>query len=97
MIGDSAIKTTKRGGPALDKALKGSMPKDAYAMWNKLQKSIIAPSNGTEYTNCSDVESVWLYVLWGFKVSRDFQLYDKCLGISHESPWPTHWWPTGVG
>ncbi len=42
------------GGPALDKALKGSMPKDAYAMWNKLQKSIIAPSNGTEYTNCSD-------------------------------------------
>ncbi len=28
MIGDSAIKTTKRGGPALDKALKGSMPKD---------------------------------------------------------------------
>jgi len=67
MIGDSAIKTTKRGGPALDKALKGSMPKDAYAMWNKLQKSIIAPSNGTEYTNCSDCgECVAVCPAWGF-------------------------------
>jgi NADH-quinone oxidoreductase subunit G len=73
MIGDSAIKTTKRGGPALDKALKGSMPKDAYAMWNKLQKSIIAPSNGTEYTNCSDCGECVAVCPVGALVSRDFQ------------------------
>jgi len=54
MIGDSAITTVKRGGAELDKGYKESMPKDAYSMWNKLQKSVIAPSNGTEHTNCSD-------------------------------------------
>jgi len=54
MIGDAAITTVKRGGAELDKAYKDSMPKDAYSMWNKLQKSVIAPSNGTEHTNCSD-------------------------------------------
>ena len=54
MIGDAAITTVKRGGAELDKGYKDSMPKDAYSMWNKLQKSVIAPSNGTEHTNCSD-------------------------------------------
>ena len=73
MIGDSAIKTTKRGGSPLDKSLKGSMPKDAYAMWNKLQKSIIAPSNGTEYTNCSDCGECVAVCPVGALVSRDFQ------------------------
>jgi NADH-quinone oxidoreductase subunit G len=73
MIGDSAIKTTKRGGATLDKSLKGSMPKDAYAMWNKLQKSIIAPSNGTDYTNCSDCGECIAVCPVGALVSRDFQ------------------------
>jgi NADH-quinone oxidoreductase subunit G len=73
MIGDAAIKTTKRGGPSLDKDLKGSMPKDAYAMWNKLQKSIIAPSNGTEHTNCSDCGECVAVCPVGALVSRDFQ------------------------
>ncbi len=73
MIGDSAIKTTKRGGSSLDKSLKGSMPKDAYAMWNKLQKSIIAPSNGTEHTNCSDCGECIAVCPVGALVSRDFQ------------------------
>jgi len=54
MIGDAAITTVKRGGAELDKGYKESMPKDAYSMWNKLQKSVIAPSNGTGETNCSD-------------------------------------------
>ena len=72
MIGDAAISTTKRGGSALDKELKTSMPKDAYAMWNKLQKSIIAPSNGTEYTNCSDCGECISVCPVGALVSRDF-------------------------
>ncbi len=49
------------------------MPKDAYAMWNKLQKSIIAPSNGTEYTNCSDCGECVAVCPVGALVSRDFQ------------------------
>jgi len=73
MIGDAAIKTTKRGGASLDKSLKGSMPKDAYAMWNKLQKSIIAPSNGTDETNCSDCGECIAVCPVGALVSRDFQ------------------------
>ncbi len=72
MIGDAAIKTTKRGGDALDKGLKGSMPKDAYAMWNKLQKSVIAPSNGTDFTDCSDCGECAAVCPVGALVSRDF-------------------------
>ena len=73
MIGDAALTTTKRGGEALDKGFKESMPKDAYAMWNKLQKSIITPSNGTEYTNCSDCGECAAVCPVGALVSRDFQ------------------------
>ena len=72
MIGDSAIKTTKRGGAKLDKSLKDEMPKDAYSMWNKLQKSIIAPSNGTGSTDCSDCGECIAVCPVGALVSRDF-------------------------
>jgi NADH-quinone oxidoreductase subunit G len=72
MIGDSAITTTKRGGDALNKEYKETMPKDAYAMWNKLQKSLIAPSNGTDQTNCSDCGECIAVCPVGALVSRDF-------------------------
>lgn len=72
MIGDAAITTVKRGGADLDKGYKESMPKDAYAMWNKLQKSVIAPSNGTEFTNCSDCGECIAVCPVGALVSRDF-------------------------
>jgi len=72
MVGDAAITTVKRGGADLDKAYKDTMPKDAYAMWNKLQKSVIAPSNGTEFTNCSDCGECIAVCPVGALVSRDF-------------------------
>ncbi len=52
MMGDAAITTIKRGGAELDKSFKDTMPKDAYAMWNKLQKSLIGPSDGTDSLDC---------------------------------------------
>ena len=72
MIGDSAIKTVARGGEPLDKSYKESMPQDAYSMWNKLQKSVIAPSNGTGETNCSDCGECVAVCPVGALVSRDF-------------------------
>ncbi|GIU01045.1 NADH-quinone oxidoreductase subunit G [Sulfurovum sp. TSL6] len=72
MVGDAAITTVKRGGPELDKSYKDTMPKDAYSMWNKLQKSIIAPSNGTESTNCSDCGECIAVCPVGALASRDF-------------------------
>jgi len=72
MIGDAAIKTGARGGAVLDKGLKTTMPKDAYAMWNKLQKAIIVPSNGTEFTNCSDCGECTAVCPVGALVSKEF-------------------------
>ncbi len=82
MIGDAALKTTKRGGEALDKEYKASMPKDAYAMWNKLQKSVIAPSNGTESTECSDCGECAAVCPVGALVSRDFQYTTNAWDLS---------------
>jgi len=72
MMGDSAIKTGPRGGDSLDKSMKDTMPKDAYAMWNKLQKSVIVPSNGTDETNCSDCGECIAVCPVGALASRDF-------------------------
>ena len=60
MIGDAALKTVPRGGDALDKSWKEQMPKDAYAMWNKLQKSIIGTVTGEQLdcTWCGECISV---------------------------------------
>jgi NADH-quinone oxidoreductase subunit G len=72
MMGDSAIKTGPRGGEKLSKEQKNEMPKDAYAMWNKLQKSVIIPSNGTDQTNCSDCGECIAVCPVGALVSKDF-------------------------
>jgi len=72
MIGDGALKTIPRGTEALSKELKDEMPKDAYAMWNKLNKSLIGPTSGDtlDCTNCGECVAVCPA---GALVSSDFQ------------------------
>ncbi len=53
MIGDNSLKTVPRGSDAIDPAFKESMPKDAYAMWNKLNKSVIGLTSGEEMLDCT--------------------------------------------
>ena len=49
MIGDNSLKTIPRGGEGISDDQKESMPKDAYAMWNKLNKSIIGLTSWWRY------------------------------------------------
>jgi len=53
MIGDNSLKTVPRGGDKVADEFKAEMPKDAYAMWNKLSKSIIGLTNGTDVLDCT--------------------------------------------
>jgi len=53
MIGDNSLKTIPRGADPLEASYKESMPKDAYAMWNKLNKSVIGLTNGTDDLDCT--------------------------------------------
>ncbi len=53
MIGDTSLKTVPRGADAIDSEFKESMPKDAYAMWNKLNKSLIGLTSGGEMLDCT--------------------------------------------
>ena len=53
MIGDNSLKTIPRGADALEAEYKETMPKDAYAMWNKLNKSVIGLTNGTDVLDCT--------------------------------------------
>ena len=69
MIGSNALATVKRGADALDKTYKESMPKDAYAMWNKLNKNLI----GFEEEKCIDCGECIAVCPVGALVSSDFQ------------------------
>ncbi len=73
MIGDAVLKTVPRGGEALPKELKASMPKDSYAMWNKLQKSIIGTVNEDDSLECQDCGECIAVCPVGALVSSDFQ------------------------
>ncbi len=53
MIGDNSLKTVPRGADAIDGEFKESMPKDAYSMWNKLNKSVIGLTSGEEMLDCT--------------------------------------------
>lgn len=69
MIGSNALSTVKRGAEALAKDYKTSMPKDAYSMWNKLNKSII----GFDESSCIDCGECISVCPVGALVSSDFQ------------------------
>ncbi|WP_419771158.1 MAG: NADH-quinone oxidoreductase subunit G [Candidatus Marinarcus sp.] len=69
MIGSSALSTVKRDSEGLNPAFKESMPKDAYAMWNKLNKSLI----GYEADKCIDCGECISVCPVGALVSEDFQ------------------------
>jgi len=69
MIGSNALSTVKRGAEALDKSYKENMPKDAYAMWNKLNKNLI----GFEEEKCIDCGECIAVCPVGALVSSDFQ------------------------
>jgi len=53
MIGDNSLKTVARGAEALEAEFKETMPKDAYAMWNKLNKSVIGLTSGEDMLDCT--------------------------------------------
>lgn len=72
MIGDGALSTKPRGSDAIDEAFKESMPKDAYAMWNKLNKSLIKPNAG-DTLDCTDCGECTAVCPVGALVSADFQ------------------------
>ena len=69
MIGSNALSTVKRGADALDANFKATMPKDAYSMWNKLNKSLI----GFEEDKCTDCGECISVCPVGALVSSDFQ------------------------
>ena len=73
MIGDSVLKTVPRGGEPLDKELKSTMPKDSYAMWNKLQKSIIGTVNEDNSLECQECGECISVCPVGALISSDFQ------------------------
>jgi len=69
MIGSNALSTVKRGADALSADFKKSMPKDAYAMWNKLNKNLI----GFDEKSCIDCGECIEVCPVGALVSSDFQ------------------------
>ncbi len=70
-IGESALKTVPRG-VEVPKELKDSMPKDAYAVFSKMQKSLIAP-NASENLECSFCGECISVCPVGALVSSNFQ------------------------
>ncbi len=69
MIGSAALSTVKRGADPLSADYKANMPKDAYAMWNKLNKNLI----GFDETSCIDCGECIEVCPVGALVSSDFQ------------------------
>jgi len=72
MIGDNSLKTVPRGADALDAEYKETMPKDAYSMWNKLNKSVIGLTSGEEMLDCTSCGECAAVCPVGALVDTDF-------------------------
>lgn len=72
MIGDNSLKTVPRGADAIDAEYKESMPKDAYSMWNKLNKSVIGLTSGEEMLDCTSCGECAAVCPVGALVDTDF-------------------------
>jgi NADH-quinone oxidoreductase subunit G len=72
MIGDNSLKTIPRGGEGISDDQKESMPKDAYAMWNKLNKSIIGLTAGGDMLDCTSCGECAAVCPVGALVGTDF-------------------------
>ena len=72
MIGDNSLKTVARGAEALNAEYKESMPKDAYAMWNKLNKSLIGLTSGEQMLDCTSCGECAAVCPVGALVDTDF-------------------------
>ncbi|MDR0746530.1 MAG: NADH-quinone oxidoreductase subunit G [Helicobacteraceae bacterium] len=70
-IGAAALAALPRGSEAIAECYKESMPKDAYAVWNKLNKSLIAQS--PKYDNCVDCGECAAVCPTGAMITADFQ------------------------
>ncbi|MEA1916821.1 MAG: NADH-quinone oxidoreductase subunit G [Campylobacterota bacterium] len=73
MIGDNSLKTVPRGAEALDADYKASMPKDAYSMWNKLNKSIIGLTSGSDMLDCTSCGECAAVCPVGALIDTDYQ------------------------
>ncbi len=69
MVGSSALGTVKKESDAISKEHKETMPKDAYAVWNRLNKSLIS----FEQAKCVDCGECISVCPVGALVSSDFQ------------------------
>jgi len=72
MIGDNSLKTIPRGAEGISEEQKESMPKDAYAMWNKLNKSIIGLTAGGDMLDCTSCGECAAVCPVGALVGTDF-------------------------
>ncbi|MBU1658558.1 NADH-quinone oxidoreductase subunit G [bacterium] len=72
MIGDNSLKTVARGSEALSAEYKDTMPKDAYSMWNKLNKSVIGLTSGEEMLDCTSCGECAAVCPVGALVDTDF-------------------------
>jgi len=72
MIGDNSLKTIPRGAEGISEDQKESMPKDAYAMWNKLNKSIIGLTAGGDMLDCTSCGECAAVCPVGALVGTDF-------------------------
>ncbi len=72
-MGDSVLQTVKRGGDSVSKDYKDTMPKDAYTIWNKLQKSLIGTTSEDNTLDCQTCGECIEVCPVGALVSSDFQ------------------------